>query len=391
MQVAARRALDLLADHGADLGLDLADDVAGDLVLDLEDVFQVPVVALGPDMTAGAGIDELGGDPDALPGAAHGALDDVVGAEFRRQLADVGRAALVGKGGVARDHVEPAVLGERGDDVLGQPVGEIRLLRIAGHVLEGQHGDAGLGRAVLDLRGDGPLRGPAPDADRARDVLQLLLAGILQHQIERARQVILHRARQADAAGLGDLLQPGGDVDPVAEQVVAVAGHVAEVDADAEPHLLAAGQVAVSVGEVLLDRHSTTRRLDRAGELGDDAVAGAAEDAAEMPGDPCIDGLSAGGESGQSGLLVRLHEAGIADDIGGEYGGQAAFHFNPLGVQTNREGSRNPCPRAGARRSPPPPGRPRPGGRSPRPRSRPRNGARHPVPPARRGRRAARR
>ncbi len=48
LQVAPRRTLHLLADHGADLGLDAADDGLGDLVLDLENVFQVPVVSFGP-------------------------------------------------------------------------------------------------------------------------------------------------------------------------------------------------------------------------------------------------------------------------------------------------------------------------------------------------------
>ena len=52
--------------------------------------------------------------------------------------------------GVARDHQEPAQLGQRGDDVLADAVGEILLLRIAAHVDEGQHGD---GRPVGQRQG----------------------------------------------------------------------------------------------------------------------------------------------------------------------------------------------------------------------------------------------
>jgi hypothetical protein len=40
-------------------------DGAGDLVLDRKDVLDLAVVALGPAMGPGDGVDELGGDADA--------------------------------------------------------------------------------------------------------------------------------------------------------------------------------------------------------------------------------------------------------------------------------------------------------------------------------------
>ncbi|MGY4600762.1 hypothetical protein ACVWXL_008508 [Bradyrhizobium sp. GM22.5] len=51
------------------------------------------------------------------------------------------RASLVGKGRVAGDHHEPALLRQRGEDVLADAVAEIVLCGIAAHVLESEHRD----------------------------------------------------------------------------------------------------------------------------------------------------------------------------------------------------------------------------------------------------------
>ena len=44
---------------GIEVRLDRGDDALGDLVLDGEDVAQLAVVSLGPDVLAGLGVDEL--------------------------------------------------------------------------------------------------------------------------------------------------------------------------------------------------------------------------------------------------------------------------------------------------------------------------------------------
>lgn len=51
--------------------LQLADDRMGDLVLDGEDVGQVAVVTLGPEMVAIGGVDQLTGDAHAFADDAH--------------------------------------------------------------------------------------------------------------------------------------------------------------------------------------------------------------------------------------------------------------------------------------------------------------------------------
>jgi hypothetical protein len=49
----------------------------GDLVLEREDIGQIAVVALGPDVLPGLGLHQLSGDPDAITGFAQAALEYV--------------------------------------------------------------------------------------------------------------------------------------------------------------------------------------------------------------------------------------------------------------------------------------------------------------------------
>ena len=54
-------------------------------------------------------------------------------------------------------------------------------------------------------------------------------------------------AGEADAAGLGRRLQPRGDVDAVAEQVLSLHHDIAEIDPDAELDLPVVGQLSLRV------------------------------------------------------------------------------------------------------------------------------------------------
>ena len=105
------------------------DDGRRDLVLDGEDVLQIPVVALGPDVVVGLAVDQLHRDAHPVAGLAHAALDDVVHAQFARDLLHVHRLALELERGVARDDEQLAEARQVGEDVLGQAVGEEFLLR----------------------------------------------------------------------------------------------------------------------------------------------------------------------------------------------------------------------------------------------------------------------
>ena len=93
---------------GVEMRLDRRDDALGDVVLHGEQVFQHAVVAVGPDVLAGLGLDQLAGDAQAPVGHAHAALEHVAHAEIARDGAHVGRLVLVDEGRIPRDDEQPA-------------------------------------------------------------------------------------------------------------------------------------------------------------------------------------------------------------------------------------------------------------------------------------------
>jgi hypothetical protein len=96
---------------------------------------------------------------------------------------------------------------------------------------------------------------------RAGDVLQILLAHIGDDDLNLAADLLVGGGREADAAGLGNAFQPRGDVDAVAENVVAVGEHVADIDTDAElePPI---GRTGDGRGRPALDRDGAANRVD---------------------------------------------------------------------------------------------------------------------------------
>src|SRR5215218_3328744 len=100
--------------------LDRRDDALGDLVLDGEEVAELAVVAVGPDVLAGLGVDELRRDPHAPASDSHAALEHVADAERLGDLAHIHGLPFVGEARVAGDDEQPAQARERGDEILGE-------------------------------------------------------------------------------------------------------------------------------------------------------------------------------------------------------------------------------------------------------------------------------
>src|SRR6202012_5688566 len=121
--------------------LDRGDHAFGDAVLQVEDVAEPAIEAVGPQMPAGVRIDQLSGDAQALAAAADAAFEHIGDAKLAPDLADIYGPVLVEEGGVAGDDEQPAAAGQRGDDVLRHAVGEKILLGIAAHVGEGENGN----------------------------------------------------------------------------------------------------------------------------------------------------------------------------------------------------------------------------------------------------------
>src|SRR6185369_2859679 len=106
LRIAGPALLDRLFFFRQKLELERTNDRLGNLVLDLEDVGELAVVALGPDMPAGLAVDELGIDPDSVAHLANASLEHVGDPELSCNVADVHRLALESECGVAGDHVE---------------------------------------------------------------------------------------------------------------------------------------------------------------------------------------------------------------------------------------------------------------------------------------------
>ena len=146
----------------------------------------------------------------------------------------------------------------------------------------------------------------------------------------------MDRLGDADSAWRCERLQACGDIHAIAHEIVAVDDDIAEVDADAKAHAVRLGQIGVALIDRKLDFRGAPDRFDRAGELGDDAVAGASEDAAAMVGDQPIDDLAMGLQRRKRRLLILAHEPAVADHIGCKDGGHSALnaihgHARPRG------------------------------------------------------------
>jgi hypothetical protein len=162
--------------------------------------------------------------------------------------------------------------------------------------------------------------------DRLRDVLDALLAHVVERVGEPIADVVADRARDADAARFGQPIQPRGDIDAVAVDVIAIDNHVAEIDADAEDDALILGDTRIAVDHRPLDFGRAADCVDDARKFHQHAVAGGFDDASVMLSDFRIDELAAMGlQALERAVLVGAHQPRIARHIGGQNRGETAF------------------------------------------------------------------
>ena len=194
-----------------------------------------------------------------------------------------------------------------------------------------------------------PVQPHAVGAHRPLDVLDPLLARELQCQAELALELVVGGTGDEHATGLAQLLQPCRDIDTVAEQIIPLDHHVAEIDADAEHDPSVGRHLGLTLGYALLDRHGARDGVDHRPELDDRPVAHQLDDAALVLGQERVDGrLAQPWYRGQRPHFVALDQPRIADDVGGQDRGEAPLH--PLG---NHVGNlRLPGSLPGVRRAP---------------------------------------
>src|SRR5262249_16297396 len=141
-------------------------------------------------------------------------------AEFTRDLLYVNGATLVDEAGVSGDDKKRLAARQHRDDVLGDAIGKVFLFRVAGHILEGKHGDRrfvgkGEGRSRRQYRGDG--RGiQAVDAYWACDVLEDPRTEVSKFKRQLVMNLVVCGTGNANAPGFGNTLKARCNVDAVA-------------------------------------------------------------------------------------------------------------------------------------------------------------------------------
>ncbi len=111
----------------ANLGFDAGADRLRDVVLDLENIFGLPVILFRPDAVGRVRVDQLHADPDASASAAHTSLDDIMRAGLASDLGKIVSPAPKARGCIAGEHPKPSVFGKLGDDVCGDAVRKVVL------------------------------------------------------------------------------------------------------------------------------------------------------------------------------------------------------------------------------------------------------------------------
>jgi hypothetical protein len=108
----------------------------------------------------------------------------------------------------------------------------------------------------------GALGSDPVDPHRPGDVLDLLLAQILEYKGQPVANVVMDRIGDEHPAGIGQSLDARGDIDPVAIEIVTLDDHIAEIDADAQFDAAVHPDTDVPLGRRLLhrDRSAPHRR-----------------------------------------------------------------------------------------------------------------------------------
>jgi hypothetical protein len=92
-------------------------------------------------VSAARRFNELARYADAIARLAQTAFEHVPDTKLAASLLNIDRAALVGKGGIARDNEQPLDARQPGNNVFNDTVNKILLARIAAHVLERKDGN----------------------------------------------------------------------------------------------------------------------------------------------------------------------------------------------------------------------------------------------------------
>src|ERR1700733_6851553 len=154
--------------------------------------------------------------------------------------------------------------------------------------------------------------------NRLGDVLDLLLAEIVERYRQLIAHLIVNDSGDAYRTRLGQSFETSGDIDAITEQILAIHHHVANVHAYAKLHRLVGANTRILRGNRCLHRDRASHGIDRAGEIGDDTVPSGVENAAPMRCDKSVDNGPVRFQPSKRANLVAPHQPAVAGNVGGE-------------------------------------------------------------------------
>src|SRR5262245_18101953 len=234
------------------------------------------------------------------------------------------------------------VVRQAGDDVLSDALREIFLFRVSAHICKGQHRDrrllrqwscrSGRRERCSDRLSGLRFKPNAMGRNWPGDILDLLIAHVLERRIELIANLIAHDAADADSPWLRHSLQARRDVAAVAINVPVVDDDAADVETNAKLDAPFWGDLGVALNHLPLDIDGTTYGVDDTGKFNKDAAASCLDDAPAVFGNLGIDdGSSVALECGQRSFFIQAHQPRIARDIPRENGREAAL--DPFSAQ----------------------------------------------------------
>jgi len=169
----------------------------------------------------------------------------------------------------------------------------------------------------------------AAASDVARDgggESDLLLAEIVKGEVEAVAHLLVRRGTEANPARLGQRFEPGGNIDAVAEDVAILDDDVTDIDAHAKFDAALFRYDGAAGDHLALQLDRAAHRVDDAGELGKEAVAGRLDDPTPMLGDFGIAEFTANRtQCRERALFVLAHQPRIAGDIDRQNGRQSSL------------------------------------------------------------------
>ncbi|MEE8226340.1 MAG: hypothetical protein V3R30_05940, partial [Kiloniellales bacterium] len=146
-----------------------------------------------------------------------------------------------------------------------------------------------------------------------------MLAQIVEGRGEFTLDMVMDRARDVDFPRVAQSLQPGGDIHPVAVDVVSFHNHVTQVDAHPELDPAVLWHVCIVVIHRPLNTERVADGVDRAGEFNKHAITRDFDDAPAIGSDLGVDEVRLQRpEARARPFLVGLNQPAVADHIGNE-------------------------------------------------------------------------